>query len=231
MKVLPAAAVRGLEALGCNLDLLCDLQEGHRRQWDLEDQSRSREAGDATLARVKRAIDALNSSRHELIAALDAPLRELSSPDGRLWSETPGELCDRLLILEQKLQNTVLKQHDATLPDDLRRLCIQKVEELKDWRWHLFSCLEALVQDLQEGKALLPPRSELKLYNHKLLNPVTQKEEGEVLPLRPRAARRTGVRHVVGLGFTLHGASAAYVGADGAVRAPCWTATRGRSTR
>lgn len=218
VKVLPEGAVQRLEALGCNLDLLCDLQEGHRRQWDLEDQSRSRSATDTDLAVTKRGIDALNSRRHDLIAAFDAPLRERSRPDGRLWSETPGELCDRLLILDLKWQATVQKQHDATLPDELRRLCLQKVEELGQWRAHLFACLEALARDLQEGTAQLPPRSELKLYNHKLLNPVTRKEQ-DAPPLHRRAQRRPGVRHVVGLGFTLHGASVAYVGADGTTRA------------
>lgn len=216
VKVIPAAAARRLR---CDLEKVSALADTHRALWNLEDQARSSTADDATIAKVKRAIDAANGQRHHIIADIDAGFRLASAPEGRRYSETPGELCDRLIILDLKISSTTRKQYDATLPDDTRRMCIAKVAELTRWRAHLTGCLETLLDDVDRGVAVLPPRAEIKLYNDKMLNPVTRAESGPETALRRRATPLSGVRHVVGIGCTLHGASLAYVNADGVVRA------------
>jgi len=218
VKVISARAARLLHDQGGDLAHVVALHAVHGDQWALEDRARSRLASPNDVADLKRAIDASNGRRHSLIADIDAPYHNASQENGTRYSETPGELCDRLIILDLKLQQTTLHQYDAGLPDDLRRVCILKVEELTDWRNHLSACLDALLEDVARGNALLPPRSELKLYNHALLNPVTRAET-PAPDLRRRARPLQGVRHVVGIGCTLHGASVAYLGADGAVRA------------
>lgn len=216
VKVIPASAARRLR---CDLERVVALVETHRELWALEDRARSRAADDTEIATVKRAIDVANGRRHNIIASIDEGFRLASAVEGRRYSETPGELCDRLIILDLKITNTTRKQYDATLPDETRRMCIHKTAELTRWRAHLLACLEGLLDDVERGVAVLPPRAEIKLYNDKQLNPVTHGESGPDVTPRRRAARIEGVRHVVGIGCTLHGASLAYVGADGTVRA------------
>jgi hypothetical protein len=176
---LPLAALDGLRGLDADCDLLGQLALLHRSQWALEDQTRSRRAADAQIARCKREIDRHNSRRHQLIDAFDATYRyPTPQADARLFSETPGEECDRLLILSLKVEHTRLNLEDATLPTTVRDRCRLALKKLLSWQEHLGRCLVETVQALSTGRAILPPRSEFKIYNDPWLNPVTRLEVG-----------------------------------------------------
>ncbi len=151
----------------------------HGRMWRLEDEARSNRASDATIVQVKRSIDRLNGMRHRVIDRIDDSIRlpEQSSVSGPVrYSETFGELTDRLIILEYKIQHARRLALDATLPETTRRRCGERAAQLEIWRTHLCDVLAEQANDGLAGTAMLPPRSEFKMYNDPELNPVLIEE-------------------------------------------------------
>ena len=179
---IPLAALRGLRTIEADCGLLNELALLHCSQWALEDQTRSTRAEDTQIARCKRKIDRHNSRRHELIDAFDVTCCYPSpQPDARLFSETPGEICDRMLILSLKIENTRLNLEDVGLPAAVQDRCRLAMERLLSWQEHLGRCLVETVQAMSTGKAVLPPRSEIKMYNDPWLNPVMRLEAGTMI--------------------------------------------------
>lgn len=166
-----------LKEHGVDPDLIARLLDVHSELWFLEDRARSRRATDGEIADVKRAIDRANGRRHDLIAAIDRPLLARESPGATtLFSETPGELCDRLVILTLKILNAGRNRDAEDLPVEVRRSCEDKARRFELWRSFLRACMGRELLALGAGEALLPPRSEYKMYNDPLLNPVTRAE-------------------------------------------------------
>ena len=167
-------------------EVLSDLRAAHEQLWALEDCARSTSADDTEIARVKRAIDRENGRRHRLIDAVDAALNAAVAPyrpaTQRSYSETLGELCDRLLILDLKIANLQRLARDAALPAAESARCGERHAHQTRWRAHLQQCLSEQLADHGTGRARLAPRAEFKLYNEPLLNPVTRAEgEGDGL--------------------------------------------------
>ncbi len=233
LRALSLDALERLERAGAELELVIQLQELHARLWALEDAAR---APDATIE-VKRDIDRHNARRHELVDRMSAQFAAAPrEPGGRAYSETPGELCDRLLIIDLKVEHAARLHAEAGLPDDVRRRCVSKTEGLRVWRRHLQAHLVEMLDDIAAGRAQLPPRSEFKMYNDPLLNPalrhaaVAPRANG-VAPRAPGASRvpAGSVRHVLGIACTGHGASLAYLGPGGEVRSSVldrWVGTK-----
>jgi hypothetical protein len=135
-------------------ELLLRLQYLHRRQWELEDDSRSVEATSEQIAAVKGLIDASNTERHRMIDAIDAAVGGSLTGPGRLYSETVGELCDRLLILD-------LKYQALTNGGPARPTARTHIEGLCSY---LSAVVSQLLDDLAAGTAVLPPRFGMKIY-------------------------------------------------------------------
>jgi hypothetical protein len=136
-------------ALDLPVGLVDDLADIHQRQWALEDRSRCRETAPEELAQVKREIDISNGLRHRAINALDDHVAVTGAGDGqRFYSETVGELVDRLLILQLKVaasSGTARERHLA----------------LAD---HLAVTVAQLVVDIEAKRAALPHRVGIKIY-------------------------------------------------------------------
>lgn len=224
LRALSLDVLERLERLRAPFELLHELHDIHGTLWALEDSARG---ADATID-VKRRIDVHNGRRHEIIDRMSAHFHAAASPPttGRTYSETPGELCDRLLIIDLKIEHGARLHADAGLPDNVRRLCISKTTGMRAWRRHLQAHLVEMLDDLEAGRARLPPRSEFKMYNDPLLNPVLRhaavapRPNGHAVKAPHRFAyERVAARHVLGIACTGHGASLAYLGPGGAVRA------------
>lgn len=176
---IPRDALEGLCVLGADINVLHELAGLHCQQWALEDQTRSTRATAKQIAQCKSAIDQHNSRRHQLIDAFDATYCYVPPKgDGRRFSETPGEMCDRLVIVALKIEHTRQARQDATVPDTVRERCEAAWHRLQAWQAYLSQCLVEMIQALGTGEALLPPRSEFKMYNDPWLNPVTRLETG-----------------------------------------------------
>jgi len=147
----------------CNYDL-----------WGLEDDARRRDVADSVIAATKRAIDARNQDRNDLIERLDdAILRAYGNVDtatAELHSETAGQMIDRLSILALKIRNMRKLADDRSDPV-LARECAAKVAVLEEQRCDLAVCLRHLLDDFARGARYFKSYRQFKAYNDPRLNP------------------------------------------------------------
>lgn len=205
--------------LDLDLGALFELRNTHQNLWDKEDEARSKLATDEQIAVVKRRIDVLNGNRHKLIEKFDRHFYKTPPAEANVYySETPGELSDRLIILNLKIRNSKLLQNSADLGEEHRCECIKKVEKLTRWSEHLKLILQNMLIDFKYGRAMLPPRSEFKMYNQTELNPVTRGEQSRVVVDKPANGKLKNVKNVLSIACTGHGASLSYLSANGEVR-------------
>jgi len=160
----------GLEAL---------VIQQHRQNfalWHEEDRARDPNASADQIAQTKRAIDAVNQVRNDLVEAVDRELMhqlqvEGVKTGGELHSETPGMIIDRLSILSLKIFHT----QEQMERDDVESAHIernrQRLEILIRQRQDLAGCLTALWRDIQAGKRHFKLYRQLKMYNDPELNP------------------------------------------------------------
>jgi hypothetical protein len=165
-----AGAGGGLEAL---------VIEQHRQNfalWHEEDRARDPNGSPDQIAQTKRAIDALNQVRNDLVESIDRELlQELNAAGvksgGELHSETPGMIIDRLSILSLKIFHT----QEQIEREDVQSAHIERNRERLDvlvrQREDLAGCLTAFWRDIQAGRRHFKLYRQLKMYNDPELNP------------------------------------------------------------
>jgi hypothetical protein len=147
-----ATAIRLAQTFSVPTEVLDQLRRLHQVQWELEDETRRRDATPGAITTAKGRIDACNAIRHRLIDAMDAAVEDITmAAMPRLYSETIGELCDRLLILD--LKQRALARTSSSEADQVSRVCA-----------HLAQLADQLVTDRAAGRAGLPPRAGVKVY-------------------------------------------------------------------
>jgi hypothetical protein len=157
----------------------------HRANYDLwheEDLARAPDATDADLARIKRAIDALNQTRNDRMEAMDRLLLAAAgaqNPGAPLHSESPGLILDRLSILALKLYHTAEESRRANAPEEHRQRNLDRLQLLEDQRADLAACLDALWIEVLAGKRRFKLFRQLKMYNDPELNPVVYSHKAE----------------------------------------------------
>jgi hypothetical protein len=145
--------------------------------WHAEDSTRSPEATDQDIARVKRLIDSVNQRRNDLTERCDRLLldflnrRNLPADGAELHSETPGLILDRLSILSLKVFHTREEIDRPEAPSghsgrNRERLCI-----LTEQRDDLASSLDRLWQQVLDRQRGFKLYRQLKMYNDPALNP------------------------------------------------------------
>ena len=149
----------------------------HRANFDLwheEDKVREPDACDASIARLKRAIDTLNQTRNDLVEALDRLLLAAAgtqNPAAPLHSESPGLILDRLSVLALKLYHTAEEAHRTTASEAHRQRNLARLDLLREQRGDLAACLDRLWQDVLAGRRRFKLYRQLKMYNDPDLNP------------------------------------------------------------
>lgn len=161
-ETLVATAERFVTALKVPRHLLRNLHDLHARQWRLEDEARHPDAPPLRVAEAKWNIDACNLQRHRIINAIDASVSPVTaSREARYYSETVGEFCDRLLILDLKRRAVAAPQDsdgfDGPVSGDVGTIDLACQ--------HLEAVVTQLIDDLAAGRAALPPRVGVKVYN------------------------------------------------------------------
>jgi len=143
----------------------------HRQLWRLEDHVRRDDLDDAEIVDGKRRIDDLNERRQDHIARIDELLLPDDPAGGSVrYTQTPGELTDRAIIVALKQRKSRELQEDASVPTEKRTLCEEQEERFDAWRRYLVDCLDQQIEDLSRERATFPPRAEYKFYNDEDLN-------------------------------------------------------------
>lgn len=154
----------------------------HRLNFDLwheEDRARNPDAGDAEIARVKRAIDVLNQRRNDLMELMDEfmlrqfPRQNEAAP---MHSETPGLMLDRMSILSLKIFHTreEIAREDAS--EGHRSRNGERLRILEEQRADLAACLRALLEEIGAGRRRFKLYRQMKMYNDPELNPAVYRK-------------------------------------------------------
>ena len=152
--------------------------------WHEEDKARDPSADDTRIATVKRAIDALNQRRNDLVEQIDDWLLQHVVPAATdhppvLHSETPGMMLDRLSILALKIFHTQEEADRADATPSHRARNLDRLTVLQEQRTDLVNALEALSQAVLRGEKSFKLYRQLKMYNDPELNPeVYRKQRG-----------------------------------------------------
>jgi hypothetical protein len=150
--------------------LIAELARVNLRQWDCEDTTRDAQAGDAAVARAKRAIDELNLNRHRLVHEIDVALsaRLDQREDATLATESPGMILDRLSVL-------VIRRARTVAASSRDRAYADRVPVLDAQLASLVTALDAYLEELRSGTRRFLAYDALKLY---LRPPDRTREDG-----------------------------------------------------
>jgi uncharacterized protein DUF4254 len=143
--------------------LLLDLLAGNLDQWDLEDKGRAPGVDDATIAEAKRAIDQLNTRRHQLVEAIDAAIDRAvtQTTSAPLATESPAMAFDRLSVLVIRIHHTERAAGEGAPDADLYAARLPVLHrQLAD----LQQAIDGLVADVRDGTRRFAPYQSLKLY-------------------------------------------------------------------
>lgn len=142
----------GIEQLDA---VVTNLASSNKRQWDLEDASRS--GSDSAVAEAKRMIDAHNAYRTRCIADLDELFSILIlDPTATPVTESPGSVIDRLTVLSIRVKVLEERNPDAAFPGQLATVRAQHDQ--------LLLAFDALLHDLKAGARSYVSLPTVKVY-------------------------------------------------------------------
>jgi hypothetical protein len=160
------------------LQLVCEQHRCNYLLWHEEDLARDRQASDARVAAVKRAIDKLNQERNDRIEHLDEWLlnevqrRGVHAPsEAPSWTETPGGAIDRLSILALRVHHLHEACADPLADAGKRDEARRRLAVCERQRSDLASALQALLDGIASGALRMRVYRQFKLYNDPRFNP------------------------------------------------------------
>lgn len=211
-----------LKSSGKNISILYELGRTRQQIKKLARQAGSSDLSGESPTGITKELDQYRSRRVQLIDEFDLGFRTQDISDkGRTYSETPGELCDRLISVSLKLDKANIIQNETDIPDETRYSRLDEADRLHALRGHLQQCLKAMLADIEEGKAILPPRYDFKTSQNPFFCPDTAK-------IKPKPIKKE-IHHILGLACTGHGAGLTYINKDGIVRSSVldrWAGTK-----
>ncbi len=146
-------------------------------QWAYEDIIRDPNIDPVGALKLKRMIDASNQDRTDTVEYVDSYFLELYKDievkdNGKINSESPAWVIDRLSILALKIYHMHLEtvREDAT--QSHKDACLKKLNILLEQRVDLSIALDDLLDDISKGNKYMKVYKQMKMYNDNELNPV-----------------------------------------------------------
>ena len=146
-------------------------------QWHLEDIIRDENIDPVEALQLKRAIDASNQKRTDLVEFIDSWfLKKYESvapkPDAKINTETIAWTVDRLSILALKVYHMSLEANRDSASEEHRANCQAKLDVLTAQHEDLSTSINQLLTDIENGDVKMKVYKQMKMYNDESLNPV-----------------------------------------------------------
>jgi hypothetical protein len=146
-------------------------------QWHYEDIIRDPNIDPVAALDLKRKIDASNQVRTDMVEYIDSYfLQKYASvqvkPNAKINTESPAWAIDRLSILALKIYHM---NEEATRVDasaEHRAKCQEKLNVLLDQKNDMFTSINDLLTDIENGDKFMKVYKQMKMYNDDDLNPV-----------------------------------------------------------
>jgi hypothetical protein len=144
--------------------------------WHEEDIARIKDISPDRMVEAKRNIDSYNQLRNNAMENIDewvlANLMYMNiSSGGRLHSETPGMMIDRLSIMQLKRYHMQEEVDRLDAEPAHREKCAGRVAVLDEQIADLSECLQEILGNIESGKQKFKVYRQLKMYNDPSLNP------------------------------------------------------------
>lgn len=146
-------------------------------QWHMEDIIRDPDIDPLEALALKRRIDRSNQDRTDLVERIDSYFLSLFSsvtpqPSATVNTETPAWAVDRLSILALKVWHMREQAERPDATEEHRGKCGKKLQVLLLQQCDLSDSIDALLEDLKEGRKRMKLYKQMKLYNDTDTNPV-----------------------------------------------------------
>jgi hypothetical protein len=146
-------------------------------QWHFEDIIRDPNIDPVAALTLKRRIDASNQERTDMVEYIDGYFLQKYAQvavknDAKINSESPAWAVDRLSILALKIYHMHEESTREEASQEHRDKCQTKLNILLEQRTDLFTAIEDLLTDIENGNKFMKVYKQMKMYNDDDLNPV-----------------------------------------------------------
>ncbi len=146
-------------------------------QWHFEDIIRDPNIDPVAALTLKRKIDASNQERTDMVEYIDSYFLQkfadvVVKPSAKINSESPAWTLDRLSILALKIYHMNEEAIRAEASQEHRDKCQSKLNVLLEQRTDLFTAIDDLLTDIENGDKFMKVYKQMKMYNDDDLNPV-----------------------------------------------------------
>jgi hypothetical protein len=146
-------------------------------QWHYEDIIRDPQIDPVAALTLKRKIDASNQVRTDMVEYIDSYFLQKYSDvkvkaDAKINTESPAWAFDRLSILALKIYHMNEEATRAEASAEHRAKCKEKLNVLLDQKSDMFSSIDQLLIDFENGDKFMKVYKQMKMYNDEELNPV-----------------------------------------------------------
>jgi hypothetical protein len=150
-------------------------------QWHYEDIIRDPHIDPVAALELKRKIDASNQVRTDMVEYIDSYFLQKYShispkAEAKINTESPAWAIDRLSILALKIYHMQEEATRAEATADHREKCQQKLNILLEQKQDMFSSINQLLTDIENGEKYMKVYKQMKMYNDAELNPVLYKK-------------------------------------------------------
>lgn len=146
-------------------------------QWHYEDIIRDPNINPSEALVLKRKIDASNQDRTDLVEYIDSYFLEKYrsveiDSNATINTESPAWAIDRLSILALKIYHMREEANRTEASPEHHKNCRQKLAVLLEQRKDLFTAIDQLLTDIEEGRKYMKVYKQMKMYNDAELNPI-----------------------------------------------------------